>query len=447
MAARERLVPMVYEELRRIARQCLARRAPNHTLQSAALVNEAYLRLVDHTAVRWDNRVHFFAVSALLMRRILVDHARRKGASKRGGDCVPLLLDETELMPQVRGVDLVALDDALTALAKLDERQCRLVELRFFAGLSIEETSKALGVSAATVKRDCVTARLWLIREMGGEKWAARNERRCPNMTPERWQQIRDGLSSVLEMAPSERSAYLDGLGAKDPTLRSEIASLLAVEQQANPEFLNPPTIADPAGAASVESGKSRVGRRIGPYQLVEEIGVGGMGEVYRAFRADDEYRKEVAIKLVRSGEDSNFVVSRFKSERQVLASLDHPNIAGLFDGGTTDEGLPYFAMELIEGQPVVDYCDSGKLSIKERLDLFLQICSAVHYAHQRLIIHRDLKPSNILVTSAGIPKLLDFGIAKILEAPASTGDTAEPTISLFRLLTPVSVLSDRREE
>lgn len=167
-AAREHLVPLVYEELRRIARQCLASRSRNHTLQSAALVNEAYLRLVDHDNVRWDNRVHFFAVAAQLMRRILVDYARMKRAHKRGGDCAVLLLDEAELMPQHRDVNLIALDDALSALAKLDDRQCRLVELRFFAGLSIDETSKVLGVSAATVKRDWVTARLWLIREMSG---------------------------------------------------------------------------------------------------------------------------------------------------------------------------------------------------------------------------------------------------------------------------------------
>jgi len=256
-------------------------------------------------------------------------------------------------------------------------------------------------------------------------------------MTPERWQQIRDGLSSALAMAPGERSAYLDSVGANDPALRTEIASLLAVEQQASPEFLCPPTGNNAVPLTKVGIENNRIGWRIGPYQLVEEIGVGGMGEVYRAFRADDQFCKEVAIKLVRSGEDSRFVVSRFKSERQLLASLDHPNVAALFDGGTTDEGVPYFAMELIEGQPITEYCDTRKLSVRDRLELFLQVCSAVQYAHQRLIIHRDLKPSNILVTSTGIPKLLDFGIAKILEAPAVSEQGAEPTISLFRLLTP----------
>jgi len=166
VAAREKLVPLVYEELRRIARNCLAGQPNHHTLQSTALVHEAYLRLAGRTSVRWDDRVHFFAVAAQLMRRILVDHARMKLASKRGGDCVTLLLDETIATPRQREVDLVALDDALSALAQLDEQQARLVELRYFTGLSIEETAKALNISASTVKREWATARLWLLREM-----------------------------------------------------------------------------------------------------------------------------------------------------------------------------------------------------------------------------------------------------------------------------------------
>jgi RNA polymerase sigma factor (TIGR02999 family) len=165
-AALEKLVPLVYDELRRLARNCLAGQRSDHTLQSTALVHEAYLRLIDHTSVHWDNRIHFFAVAAQLMRRILVDHARLKLAKKRGGDCVTLLLDEAVALSNQREVDLVALDDALNVLATLDERQCRLVELRFFGGLTIEETSHALKVSPATVKREWATARLWLLREM-----------------------------------------------------------------------------------------------------------------------------------------------------------------------------------------------------------------------------------------------------------------------------------------
>lgn len=164
--AREKLVPLVYDELRRMARQCLSNSARDQTLQSTALVHEAYLRLVDRTSVHWDNRVHFFSVAAQLMRRILIDHVRMRQAKKRGGGSITLLLEDAVALPRRREVDLVALDHALNVLAALDERQCRLVELRFFGGLTIEETSKALDVSPATVKREWATARLWLLREM-----------------------------------------------------------------------------------------------------------------------------------------------------------------------------------------------------------------------------------------------------------------------------------------
>ena len=252
-------------------------------------------------------------------------------------------------------------------------------------------------------------------------------------MNRERWQQVKELFGAALETDPALRPGFLDKACASDPSLRSEVEDLLSAEQEAGSEFLNRPAILEETGD---EGARTRIGRRLGPYQIEEEIGVGGMGEVYRACRADDQYRKQVAIKLVRIGQDSSFVIARFKNERQVLASLDHPNIARLLDGGTTEEGLPYFVMELIVGQPINDYCDDRKLATTARLSLFLQVCSAVQYAHQRLIIHRDLKPSNLLVTPDGTPKLLDFGIAKMLD-PALGSDAAEPTISMFRMLTP----------
>jgi non-specific serine/threonine protein kinase/serine/threonine-protein kinase len=174
----------------------------------------------------------------------------------------------------------------------------------------------------------------------------------------------------------------------------------------------------------------------VGPYRLIREIGRGGMGAVYLAERADDEFRKRVAIKIIKRGMDTDFIVRRFRNERQILASLDHANIARLLDGGTTRDGLPYFVMEYIEGVPLSLYCDEQRLSMVERLKLFRSICSAVHYAHQNLIIHRDIKPANILVTPDGVPKLLDFGIAKLLN-PDLSPFTLEPTDSAVRLMTP----------
>lgn len=164
--ALEALTPLVYDELRKLARRYLRRERPDHTLQSTALVHEAYLRMVDQRQVRWQNRAHFFGVAAQIIRRILVDHARAHNADKRGADAVKLPLDEAMAIPEARQIDLVALDDSLNSLASFDLQQGRIVELRFFGGLSIEETAEVLGVSPATVKRDWAMAKAWLYRDM-----------------------------------------------------------------------------------------------------------------------------------------------------------------------------------------------------------------------------------------------------------------------------------------
>jgi RNA polymerase sigma factor (TIGR02999 family) len=165
-AAREKLIPLIYGDLRRMARHCLAGQRPDHTLQSAALVHEAYLRLVSHSSVHWDDRVHFFAVAAQLMRPILVDHARKRCAAKRGGDNLTLALDEHLAPGKQRELDVISLDEALNELSRLNPQQGQIVEMRFFSGLSIEETAQALGISSATVKRGWTAARAWLYREM-----------------------------------------------------------------------------------------------------------------------------------------------------------------------------------------------------------------------------------------------------------------------------------------
>jgi len=160
------------------------------------------------------------------------------------------------------------------------------------------------------------------------------------------------------------------------------------------------------------------------------------MGAVYLAVRADDQFRQRAAIKLVKRGMDTDFVLRRFRNERQILAALNHPNIARLLDGGATEDGLPYFVMEYIEGLPIHRYCDTRRLTIAERLSLFRLVCAAAHYAHENQVIHRDIKPGNILVTEDGTPKLLDFGIAKILD-PDLVADTIDPTVTAMRMMTP----------
>lgn len=242
-------------------------------------------------------------------------------------------------------------------------------------------------------------------------------------MKAEVWQRVREILDQAIEKDASERSRYLDQACNGDSELRSEVESLLRSHDDAGSVFLKNPA-ADLKTAVAAAPAHSRIGRRIGAYEIVEEIGHGGMGEVYRAVRADGQFEQHVAIKLVRAGMDAPTILERFRNERQILASLDHANIARLYDGGNTPDGVPYLVMELIEGTPIDDYCAKSRLGIPERLSLFLQICSAVQFAHQRLVIHRDIKPGNILVTAQGVPKLLDFGIAKILDRVAGSETT-----------------------
>ncbi len=250
-------------------------------------------------------------------------------------------------------------------------------------------------------------------------------------MTPERWQQVMEVFDAVMALDPTQRSSHLEKACAADPELRHEVDTLLFSHQQAGTEFLNAPAANFSTGGAHPSISVARVGHRIGAYQVVAEIGHGGMGEVYRAVRADGQYEKQVAIKMVLVGYDSSYVLERFRTERQILASLDHPNIARLLDGGTTEQGVPYLVMELIDGIPIDKYCDAHQLTISERLQLFRQVCGAVQYAHQHLVIHRDIKPGNILVTQEGAPKLLDFGIAKIVSPTIEAGTT------LGRAMTP----------
>jgi eukaryotic-like serine/threonine-protein kinase len=258
---------------------------------------------------------------------------------------------------------------------------------------------------------------------------------------PDRWAQVEQLFQSAIEIEPAKRAAYLAQASA-DGTIRAEVELLLSAHSEAG-NFIESPAVSETGWLADAitvpltEAEQLRLSEtRLGPYKLIREIGFGGMGAVYLAARDDDEFRKEVAIKVVKRGMDTDFIVRRFRSERQILASLDHPNIAKLFDGGTTEDGLPYFVMEYIDGLPINKYCDAQKLSTVERLKLFCTVCTAVHYAHQNLIIHRDLKPANILVTADGTPKLLDFGIAKIIN-PDFGQQTIDLTAASMRLMTP----------
>ncbi|MEO8451737.1 MAG: serine/threonine-protein kinase [Gemmatimonadota bacterium] len=236
------------------------------------------------------------------------------------------------------------------------------------------------------------------------------------SMTPKRWRVVKGLFDQVVDLPLDERNARLAELAFGDADLRMEVESLLAALSAEQDRFERPAALKLASGDYLHGSpGPSMVGRRVGTYLITREIGRGGMGAVYEAHRADDHFQKRVAIKMVPIGRDTELILRRFRYERQILARLEHRNIAVLLDGGVTEEGQPFFAMEYVEGRPIDAYCAERRLSLRGRLQLFRQVAGAVQYAHQNLVVHRDIKPSNILVTGDGTVKLLDFGIAKLL--------------------------------
>lgn len=242
-------------------------------------------------------------------------------------------------------------------------------------------------------------------------------------------------LQKIFRMASDlqddERARYLDRVCAGDAELKRDVETLLTEHETG---ALSKDQLSEEESGNNGDS-DPLIGQRLGAYKIEREIGRGGMGAVYVAERADDVFQRRVAIKIIKRGMDTDFVLRRFRHERRILAALDHPNIARLLDGGATASGLPYFVMEYIEGDPIYLYCDAKRLDIRDRLRLFCQVCDAVDYAHQKQIIHRDIKPNNILVTSGGIPKLFDFGIAKILN-PELSSDTSPMTATAMRMMT-----------
>lgn len=248
----------------------------------------------------------------------------------------------------------------------------------------------------------------------------------------ERWQKVDEVLHRAMELRSPEREDFVARATADDPELAGEVRSLLAAHREAG-TFLESPAAERVKGTA--EPILSWEGKTIGPYEIVETLGHGGMGTVYLAVRADDAYQKKVAIKRISPGALNEELLQRFRAERQILASLEHPNIARLYDGGTSPEGLPFLVMEYVEGLSIDRFCEEHRLSLEQRLELCQPILDAVSYAHRKLVVHRDIKPGNILVTPQGVPKLLDFGIAKLLAPDGEEG--GDWTRTSHRRLTP----------
>jgi serine/threonine protein kinase/tetratricopeptide (TPR) repeat protein len=240
-------------------------------------------------------------------------------------------------------------------------------------------------------------------------------------MDQARWLRLKEIVANAMERPPSARTAFVDAACGEDLALAREAHSLLAHDVATGHEL-------DRGAFAALEERDALAGRELGAYRLLEEIGRGGMGTVHLAERVDGAYQQRVAVKVIRRGMDTDQVLRRFRTERQILATLNHPNIARLLDGGALPDGRPYLVMEHVDGQRIDRYCAERDLPIVERLRLFLQVCDAVSFAHQRLVVHRDLKPGNVLVDSTGTPKLLDFGIAKLLASETDAEDAATET-------------------
>src|ERR1044072_8466258 len=231
----------------------------------------------------------------------------------------------------------------------------------------------------------------------------------------DRWKLIDQILDELLDSSPSQRETILTNCCGADAGLRLEVEKFLAATEKAS-DFMELSALESASQALDLETTESLIGRRVGNYRLLKLIGRGGMGKVFLASRNDDEFRKTVAVKLVNPLWIDHEMAQRFRRERQILAKLEHPNIARLLDGGTTQDKVSFLVMEYVEGLPITQYCKDKCKTTKQRLHIFLKVCEAVKFAHQNLIVHRDLKPNNILVTADGTVKLLDFGVAKLLQ-------------------------------
>ena len=247
-------------------------------------------------------------------------------------------------------------------------------------------------------------------------------------MSPNDWEKINELFHRALALPKSEREVFLRE-NCSDKLIRAEVVELIAA--QSDESFLQSPVFE--TGLEFIAAPENHAGERIGAYQIVGELGRGGMGAVYEAFRADGAFERRVAVKLLPKNNLSDALKQKFERERQILANLNHPFIARLFDGGETADNAPYFVMELVAGNSIIEFCRENNLSVDARLQLFTKVCAAVEYAHEQGVIHRDLKPSNILIADDGTPKLLDFGIAKFLSEAANGGETT----SGFSFLTP----------
>ena len=401
-AALAELMPLVYDELRRLARGYLGRERRAFTLQPTALVNEAYLRLLKDRKQDWRTRAQVIGIAAMSMRQILIEAARARAAQKRGGELARVTLDEGLVADESRTVDVLAVDDALHRLAAIDAEQARLVELRFFGGLTVEESAAALGISPATVKRHWAVARAWLQREITA--WPSL-------MDAERWRRINDLFHAALERDPGSRGAFIDEACAGDPALRTEVLELL--QMHSGPGAIDRPAVEADPGLLLTGDDDPLIGRRLGPYEVTGLLGRGGMGIVYLG--QDTRLQRPVAIKALPPAlTDNDHLRARLRREAMAAGALSHPCIATVFALEEFD-GQLYVVQEYIPGRTLraTMKIRAGRMAVAEIVSIALDIARALAAAHAQGVLHRDLKPENVLHTPDGGIKVVDFGLAR----------------------------------
>ena len=447
----EALLPLVYEELRNLAQARMTREMSAHTLQPTALVHEAWLRLVRDDNLDGRGRSYFFAAASTAMRRILVEHARKKTRLKRGGDLKRVDLDCFDVANPESSESLLLLDEVLTRLEQAHPDWAQVVELKYFGGMTHPEVAETLEVSLSTVERRWATAKLWMFEQLSSRGGMMGNQ------NDEHQRRGQDGACSasmrdeILYTAvgiddEAERERFLETACGDDVEMRSGITRLLSRQADADSlfkagspsqfsatEIVN--TLTDIPeffeGGASSLPDDDEVGKQIGNYKLLQKIGEGGAGNVYLAEQSRP-VRRQVALKIIKAGMDTKSVIARFEAERQALAMMEHANIAHVLNAGETEAGRPYFVMELVHGERITTYCDENRLTVRQRLELFVQVCNAIQHAHQKGIIHRDIKPSNVLITlQNGVPRpvVIDFGIAKATHGDLLTDKTIHTSV------------------
>ena len=380
--ALDALLPLVYDELLIVAHRHRLRWHGDQTLGTTALVHEAYLKLVHQEAVVADGRAHFFALASRAMRHILVNYARDRNARKRGGDFKRVEFDTAadaaheSAADDAHGERLLTLDAALSKLELSDPRRSRVVECRFFGGMTVEDTAAALGISPRTVKRDWAAAQEWLRDEM--------------NRTQE--SQPEASLDTLTRLAADALPPLLDALA------------------NAGPDVLQP-------------------GERVAHYEIVGTLGHGGMGVVYQAY--DARLGRHVALKFLPALLSSNETArARLIAEARAISALDHPNICTIYDIGELDNGAIFLALAYYEGDTLKQRIERQPLPVAEVVIITEQIAQALDAAHRRGIVHRDIKPSNVLTTTDGTVKVVDFGIAKLRDAEATKQGATMGTIA-----------------